>query len=142
MTDAEFELQAMQNRNFNWFKYILDRYLKTADEDGNQSALNTADAYVNLLNILTTQKKNEEIQGELLDLVGYHNFELLEKLIERRDIIKEQCRGIHEQLQAEKQGSDYRGKNMESIANASVTVQYERAGGKKGGKKGAKFNQA
>lgn len=73
----------------NWFKYIIDKYLKLTDDDGNKTALNTADAYVNLLNILLTSKKNEEIQGELLDLVGFHNFELLEKLIERRDIIKE-----------------------------------------------------
>lgn len=62
----------------NWFKYIIDRYLKPEDEEGNPSALNNPDAYVNLLNIILTSKKNEEIQEELLDLVGFHNFELLE----------------------------------------------------------------
>jgi hypothetical protein len=30
--------------------------------------------------------------------VGFHNFELLEKLIEKREIIKEQCKGINEKL--------------------------------------------
>jgi len=73
----------------NWFKYIIDKYLCHVDEDGNTSALSTADAYVNLINILLTTKKNEEIQNELLDLVGFHNFELLEKLIDRREIIRE-----------------------------------------------------
>lgn len=43
----------------------------------------------------------------------------------------------------EKQGSDYRGKNMDLMSatpNASITIQYEK-GGKKGKTKG-KFNQA
>jgi hypothetical protein len=123
----------------------LDKHLRLVDDEGNTTALNTADAYVNLLNILITSKKNEEIQNELLDLVGFHNFELLEKLIERREIIKEQCKLIHEKMQQEKQGSDYKGKNMDLInaPGATVSISYEKPGGKKGGKKGgAKFNQA
>ena len=68
-------------------------------EEGSTSALSTADAYVNLLNILLTTKKNEEIQEELLDLVGYHNFELLEQLIDRREIIRDQVKGINEKMQ-------------------------------------------
>jgi hypothetical protein len=129
----------------NWFKYILDKYLKMTDEDGNQTALNTADAFVNLLNIILTPKKNEEIQEDLLSLVGYHNFEFLEKLIERREIIKEQCKGILEKMQVEKQGTDYRGKNMDIISgpSSSVTIQYatKKSGKKGGGGGGAKYNQ-
>ena len=79
----------------------MEHHLKLKDEDGNPTALNNADAYVNLLNIILSNKRNEEIQEELLDLVGFINFELLEKLIDRRDIIKEQCKGIHEKMQAE-----------------------------------------
>jgi hypothetical protein len=103
------------------------------DEDGNMTALNTPHAVVNLLNIILTQKKNEEIQDELLDLVGYHNFELLEKLIEKRDIIKEQCKSINEKLTSQAQGSNYKGKNMVSISapGSSVTVTYRQAGNKK-----------
>ncbi len=86
----------------NWFKYIIDKYLKLQDEDGNPTALNNADAYVNLLNIVLTSKRNEEIQEELLDLVGYHNFELLEKLLDKRDYIKDQCKLINEKMQNEK----------------------------------------
>ncbi len=55
----------------------MDKYLVMEDEDGNASALNTADAYVSLLNIVLSVKKNEEIQEDLLGLVGYHNFEFL-----------------------------------------------------------------
>lgn len=80
-------MNTIEPSKVNWFKYILDKHVK--HEEGSHSALSTADAYVNLLNILLASKKNEEIQEELLDLVGYHNFELLEKLIDRRDIIKE-----------------------------------------------------
>jgi len=57
----------------NWFKYLVDTYLT----EDNSTVLNSTDAYANLLNIVLSTKKNEEIQEELLDLVGYDNFELL-----------------------------------------------------------------
>jgi len=45
-------------------------------------------------------------------------------------------------MQSEKLGTDYRGKNMEILAGPSVTVSFEKMGGKKGKKGGgAKFNQ-
>ena len=74
----DVDLSQIEPNKVNWFKYIIDRFMKLKDEDGNPSALNNADAYVNLLNILVANKKSEEIQNELLDLVGYHNFEFLE----------------------------------------------------------------
>lgn len=57
----------------NWFKYLVDTYLT----EDNSTVLNSTDAYANLLSIVLTTKKNEEIQEELLDLVGYDNLELL-----------------------------------------------------------------
>jgi hypothetical protein len=74
-------------------------------------------------------------------LVGFHNFELLEKLIERREIIREQCKGILEKMQVEKQGTDYKGKNMDMLQgpSSSVTIQYAQKKGKKGAG-GAKYN--
>lgn len=42
------------------------------------TALNTADAYVNLLNLLLSNKKNDEITEDLINLVGFHNFEFLQ----------------------------------------------------------------
>jgi hypothetical protein len=59
--EEELDLSEVEPSKVNWFKYILDKYLRHEDEDGNQTALNTADAYVNLLNILLTPKKSEEI---------------------------------------------------------------------------------
>jgi len=41
------------------------------------------------LNIILSNKKNEEIQEELLDLVGFQNLELLEQLLDKRELIKE-----------------------------------------------------
>lgn len=96
------DLSTIEPHKVNWFKFIIDRYLKLQDEEGNDSALNNPDAFVNLLNILLTSKKNEEIQEELLDLVGWHNFELLEKLLEKREAIKEHCKTLQEKLQQEK----------------------------------------
>ena len=59
----------------NWFKYIVDKYL---NDETDTSILNSTDAYANLLQIVLNNKKNEEIQDELFELVGYSNFELLE----------------------------------------------------------------
>ena len=73
----------------------------------------------------------------MLDLVGFHNFELLEKLFERRDIIREQCKAINERMQEEKQQMDnYRPKNMNS-APTTIGVVVEKGGPKKGKKKQA-----
>ena len=91
-------MDSIEPHKINWFKYILDRYLKLEDEEGNPSALNNADAYINLLNIMLSNKKNEEIQNELLDLVGFHNFEMLEQLIIRREFIKDHCKNMMERL--------------------------------------------
>ena len=68
----------------NWFKYLVDTYLT----EDNSTVLNSTDAYANLLNIVLSTKKNEEIQEELLDLVGYDNFELLTYLLEKRAFIQ------------------------------------------------------
>jgi len=57
----------------NWFKYLVDTYLT----EDNSTVLNSTDAYANLLSIVLTTKKNEEIQEELFDLVGCDNLELL-----------------------------------------------------------------
>jgi len=116
----------------NWFKYYMDKYLKLVDEDGNQSALNSPDAYVNLLNMIISRKSDEEIQNEMLDLVGFHNFELLEKLISKRQYIKERCKIIDEQLQQERNQAGHKPKFYEGPSKISVTV--EKAGGKKGKK--------
>ena len=67
------DLNMIEPSKVNWFKYLVDTYLT----DDNSTVLNSTDAYANLLSIVLTTKKNEEIQEELLDLVGYDNLELL-----------------------------------------------------------------
>jgi hypothetical protein len=121
--DDDIDLEKIEPHKFNWFKYLLDKHLKHVDEEGNMSALHTADAYINLLNIVTSQKTNEEIQEELLDLVGFHNFPLLEHLINKRDAIKTYCAALSDALKDEKvSGKDqYRGKNM-NMAPVSIGV--------------------
>jgi hypothetical protein len=82
------DLTQVDPTKVNWFKYIVDKYL---NEESDSSALNSTDAYANLLQIVLSNKKDEEIQNELLDLVGFENFELLSQLIEKRTFIKEYC---------------------------------------------------
>lgn len=55
------DINSIDPTKVNWFKLIVDNYLKLEDEDGNPSALNNPDAYANLLTILMTTKKDEEI---------------------------------------------------------------------------------
>ncbi len=54
--EALLDLSLVDPSKVNWFKYIVDRYL---NEDA--SILNSTDAYANLLTIVLSQKKNEEI---------------------------------------------------------------------------------
>lgn len=67
-----------------------------------------------MLSIVLSNKKNEEIQDELLDLVGFDNFELLSQLIEKRTFIQEYCGQIKEKLESEKARDDlYKSKNFD-----------------------------
>ena len=56
-------------------------YLQHKDEDGNESALHSVDSYINLLSIVIGNKSDEEIQEELFELVGFHNFNLMQQLL-------------------------------------------------------------
>jgi hypothetical protein len=71
---AILDINLVDPSKVNWFKYLVDKYL---NEEASSSVLNSTDAYANLLHIILCSKKNEEIQDELLDLVGFDNFELL-----------------------------------------------------------------
>jgi hypothetical protein len=52
--------------------------LKLYDDEGNPSILvDNIDAYANLLNIITSNKKDDEIGEEILSLVGYHNWDVV-----------------------------------------------------------------
>lgn len=120
---------------FNWFKYLLDTQLQLEDEDGNKSALHSADSYVSLLHTVTSSKSNEEIQNELLDQVGYHNLPLLEQLLQRRDAIKAYCSTVREQLKARSMHAPhYKAPNM--FGPQKGGVRWETGKGKK-----EKFNR-
>jgi len=112
--------------------------LRHQDEEGNQSALHSADSYINLLNIVISAKSNEEIQEELLDLVGFHNFSLLEQLMAKREEIKIYCKAASDKLKDEKSSASnqYKGKNNFSAGpQISVGVQIVKQGKKGKGKK-------
>ena len=76
-------------------------------EDGSVSILNSIDGYANLLSVILSKQKNEEIQEELISLVGFENIELSMQLIEKRELIQQQCRDIEEKIKAEKNASGY-----------------------------------
>ena len=100
--EDDVDLDSIEPHKFNWFKYLLDKQLKHEDEEGNMTAFHNDDTYINLLNIHNSHKTNEEIQEELLDLVGFHNFALLEHLINKREAIKTYCAALTEALKDEK----------------------------------------
>lgn len=101
------------------------------DTDDDLTAMSTTDAYANLLAVLLSQKKNEEIQEDLLDLVGYHNLEMLGLFFEKRDLIKEYCRILNEKIQTEKNMNDnYRAKNFDLPQGKTLGVTVEIRSGK------------
>jgi hypothetical protein len=52
------------------------------DDSGNQlTALRTSDSYINLLNIIISNKVDDEISNELLDMLGFDNIELVMALV-------------------------------------------------------------
>jgi hypothetical protein len=128
-------LKDVDPAKFNWFKYLIDKHLQYKDDDGNVSALNSADSYANVLNIIISKKFDEEIQEELLDFVGFHNFTLLQELIAKRDAIKIYVAQMGEQLKDERLTGrrEYKGKNMPTggpvTTGVSVVVRQK---GKKG----------
>lgn len=84
--------------------------------------MNTIDAYASLLSIILSSRKSEEIQEELINLVGFENIELCLQLIERRELIQEQCKGVEETLKQEKNASNYKPKNFDVNRPVGVTV--------------------
>ena len=103
--------------------------------------LNTIDGYENILRIVLSPKRDNEIEGELFDLLGSHNFELLSQLIEKRDLIKEQCRSIEEVLKKETAHAAYRPKNFDiGVSTVGVAIEHRTMGGGKGGKKKRQHN--
>ena len=74
--------------------------------------------------IVLSNKRSEEIQEEIIDLVGFENFELVSQLIERRELIQEQCKGIEEHLKAEKNASSYKPKNYD-VNRPGIGVSVE-----------------
>ena len=122
------DLSMIEPSKVNWFKYLVDTYLT----EDNSTVLNSTDAYANLLSIMLTTKKNEEIQEELLDLVGYDNLELLSQLLEKRAFIQEYCGQVQARIQSDKAKNDaYKGKNFDlPRGNIGVSVEFRKSGAK------------
>lgn len=104
---VEIDINLIEPSKVNWFKYIIEKYLQVPD-DGSPQLLNSTDAYANLLNIILSAKKNDDISEDLLDLVGFHNFELLQQLLEKREFIKDYCKICEETLKKERQSDNYK----------------------------------
>lgn len=108
-------------------------------EDGSANLLNSLDGYASLLSVILSNKRNEEIQEELMDLVGFQNIDLCGKLIEKREIIQEQCRDIETDLKSERTASSYKPKNMD-VNRPGVGISVEHKQVKKKGKRFTEVN--
>ena len=98
--------------------------------------MNTLDGYSSVLSVILSSKGNEEIGGELTDLLGFENFDLISMLIEKRDIIQDQCRAIEENLKTEKSAQNYQQKNRD-VNRPGIGVNVQIVNQKRG--KGGKF---
>jgi len=55
------------------------------------SVLNNNDAYANLLQLLLSRKQNDELQEDLVELVGFEHLLLIEDLLAKREFIQDYC---------------------------------------------------
>jgi hypothetical protein len=99
--EEEVDIDTVDPMKINQFKYVIDKYMKYSDDQG-QTVLNSVDAHAELLGIIISAKSNEEIQFDLFELVGENNFQLMTELMQKRDIIKQQCTSISDRLKKEK----------------------------------------
>jgi hypothetical protein len=73
-------------RKVNWFKFLVDKHLSQEN-----SVLNNNDAYANLLQLLLSRKLNDELQEDLVELVGFEHLLLIEDLLAKREFIQDYC---------------------------------------------------
>ena len=66
----ELDISTLDPRQVNQFKFICDRYMNK-----DFAAFKSVDGYATLLTSILSNKRSEEIQSELMDLVG-DDFEL------------------------------------------------------------------
>ena len=124
---------------FNWFKYLIEKFLNPVDPDGEKSALHSADSVISLLHTVTSAKNDDVASLELLDMVGFHNIELVEHLTKRRAAIKTYVAATSKRLEQGQQPV-YRGKNMEGPVTMGVTVTKGPPRGKHGRGGGSQAN--
>lgn len=72
--------------------------MQLTDEEGNVSAVNNQDGYIQLLEIIRGNKTDDQVGEDLIELLGFHNFELVSGLIEKREAIKQFIKHADEQL--------------------------------------------
>lgn len=116
---------------FNWFTYFIEKHLNVVDADGQKSALHSADSVITILHMVTSTKSDDVLVGELLEMVGDHNIDLVIGLNQRRAAIKTYVNAANKRLE-ESQQPVYRGKNMEGPVTMGVSVTRGPPKGKKG----------
>ena len=69
----------------------------------------------------------------MIELAGFENLELCSQLIEKRELIQDQCRNLEENMKQEKNTSSYKPKNMDVNApriGVSVEIVHVKGKGK------------
>jgi len=130
------DLNSLDPVNVNWFKYIFDKYVKP------DSMLNSVDAVVNLLSMILNNQKDEEIQMEVIELIGFDNMEMASELFEKRVYINAHCDKLTEQMKGDSHYGQQKQREVgQTVASLGVTVDHASGSGmnkKKGaGKKRA-----
>lgn len=139
--DVLSEATAMDTGSFsNTFSM---RYDQEAIEQSNQSAKTTFnrawllskinnDVVESLLSVLKSRKSNAELQNELIELLGFDKFEILELILEhRQEILKnidneDKVNMMYERaVAAEQCGLSQRSKSHQPAVSSQVVVQSE-----------------
>ena len=82
------KVQGLELNEINWFRMIIDEHFKFGGETDDEHLIYMLNK---LLEIILSSKTNEEIQNEMLELVGFDQLEMMRELIEHRKHISVYC---------------------------------------------------
>lgn len=128
---SDEEEKGVNPEKVNWMKYIFRKHVKPDDQF--YQTLNRPEVTSAVLELLLSNKTDEEIQGDLMDLLGSERFEMLIDLIGKRKYIQDYCDSLAKSILNDKRKQNT-GHNPHQYS-VGVSVSFGDSKGKKGKKK-------
>jgi len=132
-SSSEEDIQEVNPEKVNWMKYIFSQHVSKDDQF--YQTVNNPTITGAVLELILSDKSDEAIQSDMLELVGFDKIEMCSDLLEKREYIQKYCSTLSNRINREKR-SQNTGHNPYQFSTG-VSVTYNEGKGKKGkGKKG------